>query len=109
MNSYCFCGLALGKKYRLCAMDVGRDLQRYHPGVEYLILTDDPSDFRDLSNVIAIKHIQDSIMFPYNDRRFAIEKALERYDMTIQIDTEYSLFKAVYFHQRIKQFRWNSC
>ncbi len=27
-------------------------------------------------------------MFPYNDRRFAIEKALERYDMTIQIDTD---------------------
>lgn len=93
MNSYCFCGLALGKKYRLCAMDVARDLQKYHPDIPYLILTDDTSDFRDFSNMIAIKHSQDSVMFPYNDRRFAIEKALARYDMTIQIDTDVRLLK----------------
>jgi len=64
MNSYCFCGLALGKKYRSCAVNVARDLEKYHPGIQYLILTDEPRDFQDLSNVIAIKHIQDSIMFP---------------------------------------------
>jgi hypothetical protein len=97
MNNYCFCGLALGIKYRLCAIDLAKDLQKYHPGVEYLILTDDTSDFRDLKNVIAIKHSQDSIMFPYNDRRFAIEKALFRYDRTIQIDTDIRLLKPLIF------------
>jgi hypothetical protein len=101
MNSYCFCGLALGKKYRLCAIDVAQDLEKYHPGIQYLILTDDPSDFRDLTNVIALKHVQDSIMFPYNDRRFAIEKALERYDMAIQIDTDIRLLKPLIFPEKL--------
>lgn len=100
MNSYCFCGLALGKKYRSCAVNVARDLEKYHPGIQYLILTDEPRDFQDLSNVIAIKHIQDSIMFPYNDRRFAIEKALERYDMAIQIDTDIRLIKSLVFPEQ---------
>lgn len=91
--NFCFCGLALGKRYRNCAMDVGKDLQKYHPGVTYLILTDDPKDFRGLPNVLPIKHKQDSIMFPYHDRRFAFEQALLRFEVAIQIDTDIRILK----------------
>jgi hypothetical protein len=92
-QKFCFCGLALGKRYRNCAISLAMDLQKYHPGVTYLILTDDTSDFRDLRNVLAIKHKQDSIMFPYHDRRFAFEQALLRFEIAIQIDTDIRILK----------------
>ena len=94
-KSFCFCGLALGKRYRDCALAVAIDLQKYHPGVEYLILTDDTSSFKNTPNMIAIKHQQNSVMFPYHDRRFAIKESLARYDIAIQIDTDIRLKKAL--------------
>lgn len=96
-TSFCFCGLALGKKYRECAIDVAKDLQKYHPGVTYLILTDRPKDFQDLPNILAIKHTQQSIMFPYHDRRFVFKEALSRFEMAIQIDTDIRLLKPLNF------------
>lgn len=92
-KNFCFCGLALGKKYRDCAIEVAKDLERYHPEVTYLILTDNPQEFAKHSNILAIEHKQKSVLFPYHDRRFAIQEALTRFDVTIQIDTDIRLLK----------------
>lgn len=75
-QSFCFCGLALAKRYRDCAINVAKDLQQYHPNIQYLILKDQAKDFVNIPNMTAIKHSQDSIMFPYHDRRLVIQIAL---------------------------------
>ena len=100
-NNFCFCGLALGLKYRSCARDLAHDLEKYHPNTYYLILTDNAADFADLDNVIAINHRQNSVMFPYHDRRFAIEESLSRFDMTIQIDTDVRILKPLVFSEEL--------
>jgi hypothetical protein len=94
-NHFCFCGLAIGKKYRDFAINAAKDLQKYHPNIQYIILTDKAKDFEHVNNITAIQHSQDSIMFPYHDRRLVIERALEIYDITIQIDTDIRLKKAL--------------
>ncbi len=94
-KSFCFCGLALGKRYRDCAVDVAVDLQKYHPGVTYVVLTDHKNSFANSPNVLAIQHKQESIMFPYHDRRFAIKESLARFEVAIQIDTDIRLKKAL--------------
>ncbi len=104
-NNFCFCGLALGKKYRDCAVNVGKDLAKYHPGIQYVILTDRAEDFKQSSNIIPIQHSQDSIMFPYHDRRLVIKIALETYDMTIQIDTDIKFKKQLLLPSEILQVK----
>lgn len=104
-NDFCFCGLALGQKYRDCAVSVGKDLEKYHPGVQYVILTDRVEDFQEFSNITAIQHSQDSIMFPYHDRRLVIKKALETYNMTIQIDTDIKFKKQLLLPSEVLQVK----
>jgi hypothetical protein len=87
-RNYCFCGLAIGKRYREFAMHLAADLDRHHPGIKYVLLTDNVNDFKDLSNVTPISHIQESALFAYQDRRFALQEALSRFDIAIQIDTD---------------------
>ena len=87
-DSYCFCGLAFNPPYRDFAIAVAKDLAIHHPGVKYLLLTDKGEDFDGIDNVIAIQRKQKSVLFPYHDRRFAIEEALKRFEHTIQIDTD---------------------
>lgn len=96
-KNYCFCGLAMGKKYREYAASLSADLDRHHPGVKYVLLTDKVRDFKGLLNVIPIGHIQKSALFPYHDRRFALKEALSRFDIAIQIDTDVKINKPLMF------------
>jgi hypothetical protein len=41
-KSFCFCTLALGKKYRLLAQQLAKDLEENSPGTSIVIYTDGP-------------------------------------------------------------------
>ena len=108
-KDFCFCGLALGKRYRDFAHNLAGDFARHHPGIKYVLLTDRPKDFRDFSNVIAIRHKQQSIMFPYHDRRYAIKEALRRFDTAISIDTDIRILRAIPFPEHLGLYKGIIC
>lgn len=41
-NKFCFCTLALGKKYRALALLLAKDIEKYSPHTSFVILTDNP-------------------------------------------------------------------
>lgn len=86
-KNYCFCSLAVGKRYRLHAQMLAEDLQKHAPGIPFVVLTDKPKDFRDLDNVQAYPHRLQSVK-GYHDKRFVLEKALERFDTCIFVDSD---------------------
>jgi len=86
-HRFCFCTLALGKKYCALASLLASDLQQYTPGTALVVLTDDPSSFTKHLNVIAVPHQQQSIGC-YHDKRFVIQAAIDRFDSCIFIDAD---------------------
>ncbi|NJM99174.1 MAG: hypothetical protein HC800_20380 [Phormidesmis sp. RL_2_1] len=83
---YCFCMLAFGAPYRLAAKEFSQQLQKY--GVELIVATDQPDDFADSPGVVAIKFHRRSILYPYNDKRFALAAALEHYECAVLVDAD---------------------
>ncbi len=86
-KEYCFCTLAVGKRYRTHARILAKDIQEQAPNVNFVILTDKPADFVDYSHVIAIKHRLQSIK-GYHDKRFVIEKSLEKFHTCVFLDSD---------------------
>lgn len=84
--SYCFCTLAFGEPYRLSAKKFAQQLQSYD--IKLVIATDKPQDFEDCSGVIAIKLYRTSILYPFNDKRFALEAALKHYECAVLVDAD---------------------
>ncbi|HYW19699.1 MAG TPA: hypothetical protein VE956_10365 [Nodularia sp. (in: cyanobacteria)] len=87
-KDFCFCTLALRNKYRLLAQQLASDLEKYSPGTKLLVLTDEPSCFRDNSNVLAFKHRQQGILNCYNDKSILMEIALSKFWAAIHIDAD---------------------
>ncbi|MBR8836673.1 MAG: hypothetical protein DSM106950_22320 [Stigonema ocellatum SAG 48.90 = DSM 106950] len=87
-KEFCFCTLALGKKYRLLAGQLAEDLEKKFPGSFLVIYTDEPKDFSSHLNVLAYKHKQQGILLCYNDKRFVMAKALSKYSAAIFIDAD---------------------
>lgn len=108
-KDYCFCGLAIGRRYRDYAIDLAGDFSRFHPGTAYLLITDRPEDFKTLGNVIAVSHKRTGVMFPFHDRRFAIKEALKLYRTTIQIDTDIRLLKPLPLPGNIRSHTGMTC
>ncbi|BAZ48137.1 hypothetical protein NIES4103_07420 [Nostoc sp. NIES-4103] len=94
-KNFCFCTLALGKKYRLLAQQLAKDLEKNAPGTFLVIYTDEPKDFSKQSNTIAEKYRQIGILFCYHDKRFVLEKALSEFPVAIQIDADTRILKNV--------------
>lgn len=86
-SKFCFCTLAFGKRYRLLALLLAKDIERYSPGTSFIVLTDKPNDFVEQSNIKAFKHQPTSVKF-YHDKRFAIAKALSMFNSCIFIDAD---------------------
>ena len=86
-KEYCFCTLAVGKRYRTHARILAKDIQDQAPLVTFVVLTDEPADFEEYSHVIAIKHRLQSVK-GYHDKRFVIEKSLERFDTCVFLDSD---------------------
>lgn len=87
-KNYCFCTLALGKPYRNLAKQIAEDLKKYSVGTYLIVLTDNPQDFRDFENVRASRHIQESPLFPFNDKRKVLAKALQDFTTAIFVDAD---------------------
>ncbi|NES25291.1 MAG: hypothetical protein F6K41_41930 [Symploca sp. SIO3E6] len=83
----CLCSAAFGFKYRQLAKLLAQDLSEHNPLLSLVLYTDNPSDFRHLPNVDSYLHTGQFIL-PYNERRFAIGKALERYPACIYLDCD---------------------
>ncbi len=87
VKEYCFCTLAVGKRYRVHGRILAKDIQEQAPNVSFVVLTDEPNDFVEYSHVIPIKHRLQSIK-GYHDKRFVIEKSLERFDTCVFLDSD---------------------
>ncbi|NJO71651.1 MAG: hypothetical protein HC825_08105 [Oscillatoriales cyanobacterium RM1_1_9] len=87
-KNFCFCTLALGKRYRLMAGELAQDLEKHSPGTTLVICTDAPENFKSFSNVAPYKHVQRGIHRCYHDKRFAIEKAIAQFPIVILVDAD---------------------
>jgi hypothetical protein len=94
-NNYCFCTLALGKRYRDMAGELACDIEKHAPGIKFVVLTDKPADLAGYGNVLAFKHSQQGIFSCYNDKRFVIEKALSLFNTAIHIDADSKVIAGV--------------
>jgi len=87
-EDYCFCTLAIGKRYRLFAKGLARNLEQYAPGKCFVIGTDKPRHFSDNKNVEVFKLKQSGLMFPYHDKRFVFQEALKSFNIAVFIDAD---------------------
>lgn len=94
LKEYCFCTLAVGKRYRTHARILAKDIQEKAPNVSFVVLTDEPADFKEYSHVIAIKHRLKSVK-GYHDKRFVIEQSLERFDTCLFLDSDMRIIGSV--------------
>ncbi|HIK08505.1 MAG TPA: hypothetical protein IGS40_28195 [Trichormus sp. M33_DOE_039] len=93
-QDYCFCTLALRKKYRLLTQQLATDLAQYAPGTSFVVLTDQPADFKDYANVLAFKHQQRGILHCYHDKSLVMELALAKFNAAIYIDADTSILSS---------------
>ena len=87
-KDFCFCTLAISKRYCIFAKKLALDLKQYTPKTSLLVCTDLPDEFNDQTNVIAFRHSQKGIFVCNNDKRFVIEKALSMFNTVIFIDAD---------------------
>ena len=87
LDNFCFCTLAFGKKYNFMAQLLAQDLYQFAPNYPFIIYTDRPHIFEKNLNVIAFKHSCRGVL-PYNERRFAIWKALSISSSVIYLDAD---------------------
>lgn len=88
MNSnFCFCTLAIGKRYRDHALLLAQDLEKYSSTTQLIVLTDRTDYFKNNKNVKAIKYQPQSCKL-YNDKRIVISQALSLYNSCIFADAD---------------------
>jgi hypothetical protein len=93
--NFCFCTLALRKKYQQLTKTLAEDLQKYAPQSKIVVGTDAPQYFDNVPNVIAFKHNQKSILHCYNDKRFVLAESLKLFPTAIFIDADTRLIESL--------------
>lgn len=93
-KNFCFCTLALGKKYSALASLLAKDIEIYSPNTSFIILTDHPEEFSKYRQVLVFKHEQQGVKC-YHDKRFAIAKALSLFNSCIFIDSDMRILASV--------------
>lgn len=92
-STFCFATLAFGANYQALVRELlAKDLERYAPGVPLLILTNNPSEFKDCTNAIVVEHQQR--LYCDNDKVFLIKTALGKFDTCVCIDADMRLIGA---------------
>lgn len=86
--NFCFCTLAISRRYCFMAKKLAADFKKYAPKTSLLVCTDLPDEFKDQTNILAFKHSQNGIFVCNNDKRFVIEKALSMFNTVIFIDAD---------------------
>ncbi|MGK7957778.1 MAG: hypothetical protein AB4063_21385 [Crocosphaera sp.] len=90
-KNFCFATLAIRKAYRDFAKRLADSIAEFSPETKLIVGTDNPKDFKDVTNVIAFKHRQQSPLFPYNDKRWVVAKALQDFSTLVYIDADAQL------------------
>ncbi|MDX2097026.1 MAG: hypothetical protein SFW36_04555 [Leptolyngbyaceae cyanobacterium bins.59] len=67
----------------------------YSPNTFLVVYTDLPQDFKDFPNVLAYKHSRQGVLYCYDDKRFAIGKALTKFRSVIFVDADTRIFSPV--------------
>jgi hypothetical protein len=93
-KQFCFCTLALGKKYCALASLLAKDIEIYSPNTKFVILTDHPEEFSEYTHVLAFQHQQQGVKC-YHDKRFVIAKALSLFDSCIFLDADMRILATV--------------
>ena len=93
-KEFCFCTLALGKRYRSHALLLAQDIEKHSPGTKLVILTDKPQEFSKYSHILAFSHQQQSIGC-YHDKRFVIAQALLLFNTCIFVDVDIRILDKV--------------
>ena len=93
-NSYCFCTLSVGRRYRKHARELAKDIQTYAPGVPFVILTDKPDEFSEFSSVLAFEHRLQSVK-GYHDKRLVLEKSLSLFESCMFMDADMRILSPV--------------
>jgi hypothetical protein len=88
---YCFCTLAIGKRYRTHAKLLAADLQKHAPETVLILLSDRPSEFKPYPNVRAFWHRLQSVK-GYHDKRFVLKKAMTLFESCIFMDADIRIF-----------------
>ena len=86
-SKICFGTLALGKNYCALAKVLAKDIEKYAPQIPFVVLTDQPQQFANHTNVLPFKHRQQSVGC-YHDKRFVIARGLSLFDSCIFIDAD---------------------
>lgn len=86
-EDFCFCTFTSGPIYRALTKLLALDLEKYAPGIAFIVLTDKPEDFNKNSNVLAFKHNRQAISY-HHERRFSIAKSLSMYNSCIYLDAD---------------------
>jgi hypothetical protein len=94
-NSFCFCTLALGERYRFMVKELANDLKQYSSGTKLIVGTEKPNDFDSKQNIIAFKLHQQGVLHCYNDKRFVLEKALLNFKTAIYIDADTRIVETI--------------
>jgi hypothetical protein len=84
----CFCTLSLGERYRSMAKQLAQDLEKYSPGTFLVVGTDKPDELIDCANILAFQFHQQGILHCFNDKRFVIKNALEKFQTAIYLDAD---------------------
>ena len=87
-KSVCFATLAYGIQFRLHAKILAQDLLTWHPGAEFIVVTDCPEYFHAFPNVRAIKYIPSGIRHCYHDKRQVIREAINLHNACVYLDAD---------------------
>jgi hypothetical protein len=87
-SSFCFATLALGAPYWAAAIRLASDLATHAPGKSLVVLTDNPLAFRNQCNIIPHFHRQKGLFNCWNDKRFAVQVALEHTETVVLYDAD---------------------
>lgn len=93
-QTFCFCSLALGERYREHALLLAQDIAEYSPRTFLVILSDKPQEFSKYPHILAFKHQQQSIGC-YHDQRFVIAKALSLFETCVFLDADIRILDKV--------------
>lgn len=93
-KKFCFCTLALGKKYRALALLLAQDIEIYSPNTYFVVFTDCPQQFSKYPHVLAFEHKQHGVKC-YHDKRFPIAKALSLFNSCIFMDSDMRILAPV--------------
>ncbi len=97
---YCFCTLALGKKYAYLAKQMAGDLARFAPETKLVVLTDYPEVLESDTNIIPIAHKKRSVL-GYNDKLCVVHKSLEIAESCILLDADMRILAPVHLDDSI--------